>query len=128
MAETNTKKAENSSKRAVRKTRTGFRQAPRSEGRQPVRKEGKLCTLEGTDTIAGSCANLMQGMVNAVLEMGIPLSDAVLCAAENPVRCLGLSDQFGTLDPGKWASFVLLDENDLSVRAVYNRGVKIPAE
>ncbi len=38
MAETNTKKAENSSKRAVRKTRTGLRQAPRSEGRQPVRK------------------------------------------------------------------------------------------
>ena len=97
-------------------------------GRQPVRKEGKLCTLEGTDTIAGSCANLMQGMVNAVREMGIPLSDAVLCAAENPVRCLGLSEQFGTLDPGKWASFVLLDENDLSVRAVYNRGVKIPVE
>ena len=92
-------------------------------GRRVIKK-GNLCTLED-GTIAGSCANLMQGLQNAVRVIGIPIADAVLAAAENPIREIGLFDSFGSLDEGKWASFVLLDENDLSIRAVVNRGVRI---
>ena len=88
-------------------------------GGQAVKVKGKLATLEN-GTIAGSVTDLMSCMKTAV-SFGIPLHDAVRAAAVNPARVLGIDKQVGTLDAGKAANVVLLDEN-LDVKAVVFHG------
>ena len=88
-------------------------------GGQAVKVTGKLATLED-GTIAGSVTDLMSCMKTAV-SFGIPLHDAVRAAAVNPARVLGIDKQAGTLDVGKAANIVLLDEN-LDVKSVIFHG------
>ena len=88
-------------------------------GGQQVTVKGKLATLEG-GTIAGSVTDLMAGLKSAV-SFGVPLHDAVRAAAVNPARVLGIDKQVGTLDVGKAANIVLLDEN-LDVKTVIFHG------
>ena len=90
-------------------------------GGQPITKQGRYCRL--TDgTIAGSVSNLMDCLRTAVLEMGIPLTSAVACATSHPARALGILDDYGTLEAGKYADIVLLDADDLTVRQVIKHG------
>lgn len=88
-------------------------------GGQAVKVTGKLATLED-GTIAGSVTDLMACMKTAV-SFGIPLHDAVRAAAVNPARVLGIDKQVGTLEVGKAANVVLLDEN-LDVKTVVFHG------
>ena len=55
--------------------------------------------------------------------MGVPLEDAVACAAVNPAKEIGIYDRCGSISEGKDADFVLLDD-DLNVKAVYVNGKK----
>ena len=90
-------------------------------GGQPITKQGRYCRLlDGT--IAGSVSNLMDCLRTAVLEMGIPLTTAVACAASHPAKALGILDNYGTLETGKYADVVLLDADDLTVRQVIKHG------
>lgn len=89
-------------------------------GGQDVTVKGNLCALPD-GTIAGSATNLMSCMKTAV-SFGIPLKDAVRAASWNPAGVLGVRDSMGSLEVGKKANLVLLDENDLSVRAVFFQG------
>ena len=90
-------------------------------GGQPITKQGRYCRLiDGT--IAGSVSNLMDCLRTAVLEMGIPLTTAVACAASHPAKALGILDDYGTLETGKYADVVLLDADDLTVRQVIKHG------
>ncbi len=90
-------------------------------GGQPITKQGRYCRL--TDgTIAGSVSNLMDCLRTAVLEMGIPLTTAVSCATSHPAGALGILNDYGTLEPGKYADVVLLDADDLTVRQVIKHG------
>ena len=90
-------------------------------GGQPITKQGRYCRL-ADGTIAGSVSNLMDCLRTAVLEMGIPLTSAVTCATSHPARALGIIDDYGTLEPGKYADIVLLDADDLTVRQVIKHG------
>ena len=92
-------------------------------GGLPVHKEGNRATLSD-GTIAGSATNLMDCMRNAVLTMDIPLETAVRCAAVNPARSIGIYDRYGSIEPGKAACLVALDD-ELAIRFIYNRGVKV---
>ena len=78
-------------------------------GGQAVKVTGNRAVLED-GTLAGSVTDLMACMKTAV-SFGIPLADAVRAAACNPAKVLGIDDQVGTLDLGKQANVVLLDEN-----------------
>lgn len=89
-------------------------------GGQTVIVKGNLAVLED-NTIAGSVTNLMDCVRTAVLKMGIPLASAIKCAAVNPVRAIGLTQDYGTLTPGKYANIVILNQ-DLSLAAVFHRG------
>ena len=60
----------------------------------------------------------------AVLDMGIPLTDAVACAAINPARVLGIAGEYGTIAAGKRANALLLDQN-LHLKAVIKDGMQI---
>ena len=91
-------------------------------GGQDVFVKGPKATL-ADGTIAGSATNLMGCMKVAVQKMGIPLEDAVACAAMNPAKEIGVYDRCGSITPGKDADFVLLD-SELNVKAVYVNGKK----
>ena len=88
-------------------------------GGQAVTVKGKLATL-ADGTIAGSVTNLMNCMRTAV-SFGIPLEDAVWAAAVNPARAIGIFSRMGSLEPGKRANVVVLDQN-LELKDVFFRG------
>ncbi len=91
-------------------------------GGQDVTVKGPLATLSD-GTIAGSVTDLMACMVKAA-EFGVPLADAVRSAAVTPAEAIGVSDRYGTLEPGKAANAAVLD-GDLNLRAVFFRGRQI---
>ena len=89
-------------------------------GGQPITvKEGKA-TLTGTDKLAGSSVHMMDGLRRAV-SFGVPLEAAVTAATAAPARAIRMADSIGTLDVGKWADLVVLDEA-LQVKKVYING------
>ena len=88
-------------------------------GGQAVTVKGKLATL-ADGTIAGSVTDLMNCMRTAV-SFGIPLEDAVTAAAVNPARAIGIFSRMGSLEPGKRANVVVLDQN-LELKDVFFRG------
>ena len=100
---------------------TGMPDGTYSLGGQVVVVKGNLATLED-GTIAGSNTNLMNCLRIVVKDMKIPLETAVLCASRNPAKCVGIYDRYGSIRPGKVASMVLLNKEDLSIKQVILRG------
>jgi N-acetylglucosamine-6-phosphate deacetylase len=91
-------------------------------GGQTVEVHGNRATILGhPETLAGSVTSLM-GCLRQAVAFGIPLKDAVRAATYNPAQSIGLDRRVGTLDIGKEASLVLLNQEDLSIRAVVFRG------
>ena len=88
-------------------------------GGQDVTVKGKLATL-ADGTIAGSVTDLMSCMKTAV-SFGIPLEDAVLSAAVNPAKAIGIYSRVGSIETGKLANLAVLDE-DLELKAVIFKG------
>ncbi len=91
-----------------------------SLGGQSVFVHGARATL-ADGTLAGSVSDLMGCLRTAVETMEIPLVDAVRAATENPARAIGVWDQVGSIEAGKQANAVILND-DLSVRHVVLRG------
>lgn len=102
---------------------TGMADGQYQLGGQAVKVVGSLATL-ADGTIAGSATNLMDCVRQAVLKMGIPLESAIKCASVNPAKAIGVYEQYGSLEPGKIANIVLLDEQ-LNLAAVILKGEKI---
>ena len=102
---------------------TGLTDGKYTLGGQDVYVRGARATLED-GTIAGSATNLMGCLRVAVLQMGIPLEDALASASMNPAKEIGIYDRCGSITPGKAADFILLDK-DLNIRAVYVDGKKL---
>jgi N-acetylglucosamine-6-phosphate deacetylase len=91
-------------------------------GGQTVEVHGNRATILGhPETLAGSVTSLM-GCLRQAVAFGIPLTDAVRAATYNPAQSIGLDRRIGSLDVGKEASLVLLDQEDLSIRAVVFQG------
>ena len=87
-----------------------------------VEKKGKYCRLKDGGNIAGSVCNLYDCLVTAVKDMEIPLEQVVRACTINPARCIGAEDMYGSLQPGKYADIVLLDQDTLAVRTVLKKG------
>ena len=81
----------------------------------------KAVLTDHPETLAGSVASLYDCLRCAVLEMGIPLPDAVRAASENPARALGVYGDHGTLSAGAFADIILADK-DLNIRTVILKG------
>jgi N-acetylglucosamine-6-phosphate deacetylase len=101
---------------------TGLKDGEYELGGLPVMVRGNRATLVEGCAIAGSATNLMDCLKTAVRIMDIPLHTAVKCASVNPAKAIGVFNERGSLDPGKSADIVLLD-NDLKVKGVILRGV-----
>ncbi|MDO4178447.1 MAG: N-acetylglucosamine-6-phosphate deacetylase [Phascolarctobacterium sp.] len=85
-------------------------------GGQKVFVQGNEARL-ADGSLAGSVTNLMECVRKAV-SFGIPLAHAVYAASTSPALALGVFDKLGSLEPGKLADFVLLDD-ELKVQAIY---------
>lgn len=103
---------------------TGMPDGQYTLGGLDVKVVGRLATLVSDGAIAGSATNLMDCMRTVVKKMDLPLETAVACATINPARSLGVEKQYGSLEAGKKAHVVLLDQ-DLELKAVIKDGVKI---
>lgn len=90
-------------------------------GGQDIIVKGNRGTLMDGVTLAGSVTDLM-GCLRQAVQFGIPVADAVRAASHNPAQVLGILDRAGSLEVGKEASLVLLNREDLSVRAILFRG------
>lgn len=102
---------------------TGLDDGEYTLGGQPVSVKGNLATLHD-GTIAGSATNLMDCMRYVVKEAGLSLETAVMCAASNPAKEIGIFDEVGSIAVGKRADFVLLDK-ELNIVGVYIDGKEI---
>ena len=87
-----------------------------------VVKDGKARTLEGA--IAGSTLTLIDGVKNLASFACIRFEDALYCATASPAKMLGAYGEIGSIDHGKRANMIILNE-DNSVSGVIFRGVKI---
>ena len=91
-------------------------------GGQMIEVHGNRATILGhPETLAGSVTSLM-GCLRQAVSFGIPVADAVRACTYNPAQSIGIDDRAGTLDVGKEASIVLLDEKDLSIKAIVFKG------
>ncbi len=102
---------------------TGLDDGEYTLGGQAVSVKGNLATLHD-GTIAGSATNLMDCMRYVVKEAGLSLETAVMCAASNPAKEIGIFDEAGSIAVGKRADFVLLDK-ELNIVGVYIDGKEI---
>lgn len=94
-------------------------------GGQEIEVHGNRATIAGhPETLAGSVTSLM-GCLRQAVAFGIPLADAVRACTYNPAQSIGIDDRAGTLDVGKEASIVLLDEKDLQIKAIIFKGCKV---
>lgn len=72
-------------------------------------------------TLAGSTLTMDRALRRAVRDLGVPIAAAVDAASTTPARILGIADRVGSIEAGKQADLVLLDE-DLEVEGVMAAG------
>ncbi len=82
-------------------------------------KDGKARTHEGA--IAGSTLSLLDGVKNLAAFAGITFNEALYHATAAPAKMLGIFDSVGSLEVGKTANMLVLD-NELNVREVIFEG------
>ena len=103
---------------------TGKPDGQYSLGGQDVTVKGSYATLTHGGNLAGSVTNLLDCMRFVVKNVGIPLGSAVKCAAINPAKSVGIFENYGSIEQGKLANLVLLDDN-LDVTRIIKRGTVV---
>lgn len=83
---------------------------------------GRAETSDGA--LAGSTLKLWDGVRNLMCFANIPLEDAVACATLNPAEMVGVDGTVGSIDSGKRADLLLVDEQ-LERRMVFAAGERI---
>ena len=87
--------------------------------------EDGVCKLADHSALAGSVATMDRLIRTMVQKADIPLADAARMVSETPARIMGVFDRKGSLQKGKDADIIIMDE-DLNVRAVWAMGNLVP--
>ncbi len=82
-------------------------------------KDGTARTADGA--IAGSTKNLMQ-MLRSAVSFGVNFEQAVEMATLTPARAAGIDKDLGSIEEGKVANLLRVDE-ELNIKAVIYKGV-----
>lgn len=90
-------------------------------GQQVEVHGGRAVLADHKDTIAGSATCLFECMKRAVLDMGIPLEEAVWAASENPAKSIGIYNDYGSLESGHYGNIVLIDK-DINISHIIQKG------
>ena len=85
--------------------------------------EDGVCKLADHSALAGSVATMDRLIRTMVQKDDIPL--AVRMVSETPARIMGVYDRKGSLQKGKDADIIVMDE-DLKIRAVWAMGKLVP--
>ena len=83
--------------------------------------EDGVCKLSDRSALAGSIATSDRLIRTAVQMADIPLADAVRMCSETPARIMNVLDRKGTLEHGKDADILIMDDK-LKVRCVWAMG------
>ncbi|MBW6465994.1 MAG: N-acetylglucosamine-6-phosphate deacetylase [Brevefilum sp.] len=78
-------------------------------GHQVIVKDGRATLEDGT--LAGSIATMNTCVANLVKHVGLSLSEAIKMASLNPARVIGVADRLGSIEVGKDASLIVIDES-----------------
>ena len=89
------------------------------EGRTVVIADGMCKLLDGT--LNGNINSLFECLRRTV-KFGVPLEDAVYCSSYTPAKRLGIENKKGSIDIGKDADLVVID-NDMNIKYVLKDGV-----
>ena len=87
--------------------------------------EDGVCKLADHSALAGSVATMDRLIRTMVQKADIPLADAARMVSETPARIMGVYDRKGSLQKGKDADIIVMDE-DLKIRAVWAMGKLVP--
>ncbi|CAL3972687.1 unnamed protein product [Diplocarpon coronariae] len=87
------------------------------------RKAGNKVTIDGTDTLIGSCIGLDECLRNLMAYAGVTVAQAVRCVTENVANAMGLKDR-GALEVGRRGDFVMLSERG-EVKETWISGTKV---
>lgn len=87
-------------------------------------QNGKAVTSDGA--LAGSTLDLFSALVNFMRFTHSSLEEAIPCATINPANEVGIGDTVGSLDIGKRADLIIINDKDNPViESVYANGEKI---
>lgn len=88
-----------------------------------IMKDGQIRLLDGS-SLAGSSLTMLAALKNALAFTGYSLDQIVPSLTEVPARQIGVLPSKGTLEAGKDADFLILDD-ELRLHATYVRGGKV---
>ncbi|GIP38047.1 N-acetylglucosamine-6-phosphate deacetylase [Paenibacillus sp. J31TS4] len=89
-----------------------------------VRMTGGQVYLKDGETLAGSSLTMLQALRNVLAFTGLPLEAVLPSLTSVPARQVGLDGRKGTLEAGKDADFLLVDD-ELRLVATYVRGREV---
>lgn len=92
-------------------------------GGQKVFVKGNLATL-ADGTIVGSVATMNDVVKNFAVNAALSIPEVVMTVTKNPAQELNLYDKIGSIETGKFADFVIFDENFNVKRTIIN-GVSV---
>jgi N-acetylglucosamine-6-phosphate deacetylase len=92
-------------------------------GERIRKKDGVGVTLEGT-ALASAVLGMDRGVRTMHFAAGVPLVEAIRMASLTPARILGIENDVGSLEVGKRADLLVLDEG-LNVKQVYLKGERV---
>ncbi len=82
--------------------------------------------LTPTGAIAGSTLTLDDAVRNLMKYCDIPLSEAILCATENPAKEIGVFDSIGSVDVGKKADILVIENiHTFNIKKIMINGIFI---
>lgn len=99
---------------------TGLEDGEYSLGGQAILKNGTKVVLKNSpDTIAASATNLYDCFCHAVLDANIKIEDAIIASSITPAKVIGIDGLYGSIEPGKFANMLIVDENLKLVNVIY---------